>query len=41
MDKETEIDCETLKKALKTKGDTLINFILTKTNKERQKIREY
>ena len=40
MDKETEIDCETLKKALKTKGDTLINFILTKTNKERQIIRE-
>lgn len=40
MNKETEQDCETLKKGLKTKGEPLINFILSKTNKERQVIRE-
>lgn len=40
MKKETEIDCETLKKGLKEKGEPLISFILSKTNKERQEIRE-
>ena len=39
MDKEIENDCEILKKALKEKGDKLINFILSKTKKERQLIR--
>ena len=40
MNKELEIECENLKKALKTKGDILIEFVLTKTNKERQVIRQ-
>ena len=40
MQRELETDCETLRQGLKTKGDTLINFILSKTNKERQQIRE-
>lgn len=40
MDKELENDCETLRQALKTKGETLVKFVLSKTNKERQEIRE-
>ena len=40
METELEKDCETLKQGLKTKGDPLINFILSKTNRERQQIRE-
>ena len=40
MDKQLESECEALKNSLKEKGDKLINFILTKTNKERQVIRE-
>ena len=39
MDTELEKDCEELKQGLKIKGDILINFILSKTNKERQQIR--
>lgn len=40
MNKDLEKECEALKNALKEKGDTLIDFILTRTNKERQTIRE-
>lgn len=40
MNKELESDCDSLRKALKTKGDVLVGFILSKTNKERQEIRE-
>ena len=40
VDKEVETACEELKKALKTKGDTLVNFILDKSQNQRQEIRE-
>ena len=39
MNRELESDCDTLRKGLKSKGDDLVNFVLTKTNKERQEIR--
>jgi hypothetical protein len=40
MERELESDCDTLKQALKKKGETLINFVLNKSKSERQEIRK-
>lgn len=40
VERDIEQACEELKSALKTKGDTLVNFVLSKSKNERQEIRE-
>lgn len=40
MDSELQAECEALKKALKTKGDTLINLVLSKNKRDRQELRK-
>lgn len=37
---EPEAECEALKKALKTKGDTLMNFVLSKSRRDRYYLRD-
>ena len=39
MEKEIEAECEALKKALKGKGDSLINLILSKNKRDRYELR--
>ena len=39
MDREIEAECEALKKALKGKGDSLINLILSKNKRDRYELR--
>ena len=40
MEREEQEECETLKKLLKQKGEPLINFILSKTKRERLELRQ-
>ena len=40
MEMEIEAECEALKKALKAKGDTLINLVLSKSKRERYELRK-
>ena len=40
MEMEIEAECEALKKALKSKGDTLINLVLSKSKRERYELRK-
>ena len=40
MEKELEAECEALKKALKAKGDSLINLVLSKNKRERYELRK-
>ena len=40
MQSNMEKDCDTLKNALKTKGEVLVDFILSKKLEDRLKLRE-
>ena len=40
MERELEAECEALKKALKSKGDTLINLVLSKSKRDRYELRK-